>query len=71
MDAETSETNGLKLAYSVPEAAELLSICRRTCYELMTSGRLRSVKLGRRRLVRHSDLVAFVESLADSDEVAA
>lgn len=71
MEVETLKMRGPKLAYSVDEAAELLSICRRTCYELMTSGRLRSVKLGRRRLVRHSDLVCFVESLGDRDELAA
>jgi excisionase family DNA binding protein len=59
------QTPGVQLAYSVPDAAAMIGISRRTCYELMTSGQLRSVKLGRRRLVRHTDLVAFVDALAD------
>ena len=62
---EEPQTTGVQLAYSVPDAAAMIGISRRTCYELMTSGQLRSVKLGRRRLVRHSDLVAFVDALDD------
>lgn len=56
---------GERLAYGVEDAAAMIGVSRRTCYELMTAGRLRSVKLGRRRLIRHSDLAAFVEALDD------
>ncbi len=56
----------MKLAYSVIEAGEMIGVCRRTIYELLTSGQLRSVRIGRRRLVRHDDLAEFV---ADLEEV--
>jgi excisionase family DNA binding protein len=35
----------------VEEAARLLGIGRTTVYDLLRSGRLRSIKIGRRRLV--------------------
>lgn len=57
---------GHRLAYGVEEAATMIGVSRRTCYELMTAGQLRSVKLGRRRLIRHSDLVAFVDALDEA-----
>ncbi|MGB5759070.1 MAG: helix-turn-helix domain-containing protein [Acidimicrobiales bacterium] len=62
---EPMDRSSIQLAYSVPDAAAMIGISRRTCYELMTSGQLRSVKLGRRRLIRHTDLVAFVDALGD------
>jgi excisionase family DNA binding protein len=55
-----------KLAYSVTEAGEMIGVCRRTVYELLTNGELRSVKIGRRRLVRHNDLVAFLAALEEA-----
>jgi excisionase family DNA binding protein len=39
------------VAYRVDEAAEALRISRDTIYELIRSGRLRTIKLGARRLV--------------------
>ena len=49
-----------KLLLSVPEAAHLLSIGRSRCYDLVLSGQLRSLKLGRRRLIPKEALEAFV-----------
>ena len=49
-----------KLLLSVPEAAHLLSIGRSRCYDLVLSGQLRSLKLGRRRLISREALEAFV-----------
>ena len=44
-----------------------LNLSRSKVYELLASGTLGSVKIDRRRLVRDSDLRAFVASLdADS-----
>lgn len=54
---------GERLAYSVDGAATMIGISKRKCYELISSGQLVSVKLGRRRLIRHGDLVAFVNGL--------
>jgi excisionase family DNA binding protein len=47
---------------SVEEASELLGIGRTACYELIARGKLRSVKVGRRRLVAASDLAAYIEA---------
>ena len=49
-----------KLLYTVPECAFQLSIGRSRCYELVLSGQLRSLKLGRRRLIPKDALEAFV-----------
>jgi excisionase family DNA binding protein len=49
------------------EAAALLGVCRDTVYVLMRAGRLRSVKLGRARLI---PVAAIEELLSDCEEVA-
>jgi excisionase family DNA binding protein len=49
--------------YSVEEAAEALSLSRWTLYELIRSGRLRSVKQGQRRLVPVTALHEYVQLL--------
>ncbi len=49
------------------EAAALLGVCRDTVYVLMRAGRLRSVKLGRARLI---PVTAIEALLADSEEAA-
>jgi len=50
------------------EAALLLGICRDTVYVLLRSGRLRSIKAGRARLI---PLSAIDEFLATTEEFAA
>lgn len=42
---------GLRLVYSVSEAAELLGIGRSTAYELVARGELPSVAIGGRRVI--------------------
>lgn len=49
--------------YRVDEAAEALRISRSVIYELIRSGRLRTVKVGRRRLVPVQALEDYVASL--------
>jgi excisionase family DNA binding protein len=49
-----------RLSYSVAQAAVVSSISRSKLYELIKNGRLGSIKIGGRRLVRHSDLVALL-----------
>ncbi len=46
------------------EAAEVLAVGRDRIYELIGSGLLRSVKLGRSRRIRAAELEAFVEELS-------
>lgn len=50
--------------YRVDEAAEALRLSRSSIYELIRSGRLRTVKHGSRRLVPVAALDEFVEALA-------
>jgi excisionase family DNA binding protein len=51
---------------AIPQVAETLGICRASVYRLIKAGQLPTVVVGsRRRLVRSSDLSAFVENLTD------
>ena len=49
--------------YRVDEAAEALRLSRSVIYELIRSGRLRTVKVGRRRLVPVGALAEYVALL--------
>jgi excisionase family DNA binding protein len=49
------------LSHGVAGAAGAIGISRSKIYELIRSGELRSVKVGGRRLIRHSDLVELLE----------
>lgn len=47
---------------TVERAAELIGVSRTTCYGLVMSGALRSLKIGARRLVPVSAIDEFIES---------
>jgi excisionase family DNA binding protein len=49
------------LLVTVREAAALLGLGRDRAYELVRSGRIRCIQVGRKRLVPRSELEAFVE----------
>ncbi|GAA2510107.1 helix-turn-helix domain-containing protein [Pilimelia columellifera] len=49
-----------KLLYDPREAARVLSLGRSTVYELMASGRLRSIRVGRSRRIPAEALREFV-----------
>lgn len=53
---------------TINEVADLLRISRWSVYQLIWSGQLRTIKIGRRRLVRPSALAECVDLL---DQVAA
>ena len=53
-----------RLLYRVDEAAGLIGIGRTKTYELVASGQLRSVLIGRARRIPADALAEFVESLA-------
>ena len=57
-----------KVLNSIIDIVARTGLSRSTVYEEMASGRLRSVKVGRRRLITESALVAYIEGL---DAVAA
>jgi excisionase family DNA binding protein len=50
---------------TVPEAAERLRVSRWMLYNLIRSRKLRTVKIGSRRLVRVSAIAEYVASLED------
>ena len=52
-----------KLMYSVDEGVEITGLKRTKLYELMLSGQLRSLKVGRRRLISAQALKEFVDEL--------
>lgn len=52
---------GGKLAVGPAEAAVLASVAERTIWDEIARGRLKSFKLGRRRLIRVAELDAFLE----------
>ncbi|MEM1381140.1 MAG: excisionase family DNA-binding protein [Pseudomonadota bacterium] len=55
------------LAVSLDEAAKALSIGRTTLYKLIGNGRLKTVKLGSRRLVIASPLHELLQPTDDRD----
>jgi excisionase family DNA binding protein len=59
------------LLYTIPDACEALGIGRSHLYELMDSGELYSVKLGKRRLIPQWALETFVEGLPAAADVRA
>lgn len=50
-------------AYTVPEAAEQLSISRAKLYQLVADGTVASVKIGKNRRIRASALAAYLDRL--------
>ena len=74
MDLMTEQHQGGRMANDQPvgerlnrveQAADRLKISRAHTYELIRTGTLRSVKIGRSRRIRESDLVAFIAQLTD------
>jgi excisionase family DNA binding protein len=56
-----AETN--KIAYRIDEAVKASGLGRTFLYERIASGELKSVKVGGRRLILRSDLVAFLKNV--------
>ena len=56
-----------KLLFTPEEAAECLSIGRSRIFELISSGRLRSVRIGVSRRIPAEALTDFVKELDGSD----
>ena len=55
-----------QLAVSVMDAARRLGVGRSTVYSLISTGRLPSIKIGRRRLVRVEVIHAFLADASGS-----
>ena len=63
---ESRDSVVVPVVYTVDEAAQALRLSRSALYELIRSGRLRSVKAGRRRLVPVEALAEYVATLRDA-----
>lgn len=61
---ETKESTVAAVAYRVDEAAEAVRLSRSQIYELIRCGELRSVKVGRRRLVPVQALTDYINGQA-------
>lgn len=59
-----------KQLYRVPEAMRVLSLSRTVIYELIRSGRLRSVTQGRARLIPASAIAEYVALLETESRAA-
>jgi len=57
-----------RLAYSIEEVCELTGLSRSLLYDVMNTGRLAYIKVGRRRIITRDHLNAF---LADDRQEAA
>jgi excisionase family DNA binding protein len=55
-----------RLAYSPEEAARLTGVSRAFLYLEMQREKLRTVKIGRRRLVRREDLLAWLNGASNA-----
>lgn len=49
--------------YAVAEVREVLGVSHWQVYQLINSRRLKSVKIGRRRLIPAAELASYIESL--------
>ena len=52
-----------RLLHPTAEGAALIGVGRSTLYELIKSGEIKTVKIGRRTLIPHDELVRFVSTL--------
>jgi len=61
MQRKTDRAQANKLAYRIDEAEDVSGLGRSSIYELISDGRLSSVKIGGRRLILHEDLEALLQ----------
>jgi len=57
-----------RLALSIGEAAERISVCGKTIHNLISSGALPARKVGRRTVILVADLEKFLHSRARAGE---
>lgn len=52
-----------RLLHPIGEACEMVGIGRSTIYELIATGTIETVKIGRRTFIAHAELERFVDQL--------
>jgi excisionase family DNA binding protein len=65
--AESSKFSEADSLLDVPEATRLLGVSRSSLFELLRTGQLPAVKLGRRTLIRGSELRRFIANLTAAE----
>ncbi|MFI5035408.1 MAG: helix-turn-helix domain-containing protein [Acidimicrobiales bacterium] len=60
---------GVSPLLTIEEAAQLLRIGRTQTYGLVMGGAIRSIKIGRRRLVLRAGLDEFIQRLVEEQDV--
>ena len=63
MKLESSQWRATKLAFTIEEAAELLSLSRAQLYRLIDIGDLCSIKIGKCRRITWAQLESFVSKI--------
>jgi len=58
---EEQQAAVIKEAFSIPEAAKSAGVSRDTLYREINSGRLRSAKIGKRRIILRTSLLGWLE----------
>ena len=60
MQIKSTSISGVRRAYQINEAVDTYRLSRSTLYKLMSTGTLRSVKVGGRRLIPVEALEALI-----------
>ncbi len=55
--------NVARISYSIPQVMEALNLSRASVYKLINSKRLRTYKVGRRRMTSHNALEDLITDL--------
>jgi excisionase family DNA binding protein len=55
-----------RLLHTIPDTQEQLGIGRSYLYELIKSGEIQTLKIGRRTLITHEELTRYVRSLVEA-----
>ena len=58
---QNSSPEHTKITLTVPEAAELIGICRPKMYEMVRAGKVRSVKAGKKILISRQSLMDWLK----------
>lgn len=67
----THDEDAQPLAYSITGGAKRANVSRSEMYNILKRGELRAKKLGRRTVILHDDLSAYLRGLPDYTTAAA
>jgi excisionase family DNA binding protein len=63
--SEPDSENAPPRLLSIRQAAREFGVCRTVIYELLRDGKIKSVKIGRRRLISRDAIEAFIATLTN------